>query len=262
MSAVTPPAIPARRPVREALRRWLLARAMALEAIGDIGDVTLTDDSSFDPSTVSGLHAWYDATELTGFTDGDPVGTWPDEENTFDLTQSSSSLQPTYKTGIINSNPILRFDGSDDYLDVDFTQLSEPWQVFCVGTLRISDTSARTMWADQDGGDPALFQNGNGNWTLKVGGSSDIENGSTDTNPHVHTVLHNGADTAMRRDGTETATGSASEPLNGFRLARRGIDDLKGPIDMGEVLIYDADLSTSDRDSVESYLGDKWGITV
>jgi len=34
---------PARRPVREALKRWLLARCMALEAIGDIADVGFTD---------------------------------------------------------------------------------------------------------------------------------------------------------------------------------------------------------------------------
>lgn len=88
------------------------------------------------PETVDGLAHWYDATELLGFDDGDSVGTWPDEEGTDNLTQATGSQQPVYKTGIIGDKPVVRFDGLDDLMNVDWPDVSEPYQFFIVFQLR------------------------------------------------------------------------------------------------------------------------------
>lgn len=52
--------------------------------------------------------------------DDDPVTTWPDQSgNNYDGTQATVAHKPTYKTGILNGLPIVRFDGSDDHLEVN-----------------------------------------------------------------------------------------------------------------------------------------------
>ena len=60
--------------------------------------------------------AWYKADAITGLSDGDPIDTWPDSSgNGRDLTQTGTA-RPLYKTGIVNSLPVARFDGSNDEL--------------------------------------------------------------------------------------------------------------------------------------------------
>lgn len=201
---------------------------------------------------------WYDATELTGFSDGDPVSTWPDKSGPNDLTAGAA---PTYQTSVLNDNPVVRFDGVDDYLQSSFAALSEPWQVYVVARFR-SIGSTQAIWGDASDGAPALFENGRSNWTVKYDGETDLEGSSVDTNWHILSVLSGSSD-VLRVDGSDDATVSNSpHQLNGFTVGARGSLDSYGATDVGEILIYDSSLSATDRDSVESYLSDKWGITI
>ena len=64
-----------------------------------------------DPSDISDLIAWYDATDvLPGSepSDNDKVPTWNDlSASGYDLLQTTSSKQPSYNTNIQNSKPKL-----------------------------------------------------------------------------------------------------------------------------------------------------------
>ncbi len=69
------------------------------------------------PSQITGLALWLKADAITGLADGDAIGTWTDSSgNGRNATQATAGAKPTYKTGIINSLPVARFDGGDALL--------------------------------------------------------------------------------------------------------------------------------------------------
>lgn len=80
--------------------------------------------------------AWYKADAITGLSDGDPIDTWPDSSgNSRDLTQTGTA-RPLYKTGIVNSLPVARFDGSNDFMSSSSFTLSS--NVCCAVVYQLS----------------------------------------------------------------------------------------------------------------------------
>src|SRR3990167_3932393 len=107
----------------------------SVDATTTSGQVTLTNTEKFSntgfesnltswntgvqPDSISGLQLWLKADAITGLNDGDSVTTWTDSSgNSNDATQSTAANKPIYKTSIINSKPVLRFDGSNDQMNV------------------------------------------------------------------------------------------------------------------------------------------------
>lgn len=73
---------------------------------------------AFEPTEISGLKAWYDASILTG-ADGSSVGAWLDQSgNEAHMYQSTSAAQPTLQTNELNGQNVVRFDGVDDFLSL------------------------------------------------------------------------------------------------------------------------------------------------
>ena len=57
-----------------------------------------------------------DARFINGLSDGSAVSTWSDRSrNAADAVQSNATNQPEYKTSIQGGQPIVRFDGTDDF---------------------------------------------------------------------------------------------------------------------------------------------------
>lgn len=63
----------------------------------------------------AGASFHYDARWLS-LTDGTGVQTWTDLSGSNNATQSTSANQPTFTTNIINGNPVVRFDGTNDFV--------------------------------------------------------------------------------------------------------------------------------------------------
>lgn len=68
----------------------------------------------------AGASYHYDARWLS-LSDGTGVGTWTDLSGSNNATQATSANQPTFKTNILNGNPILRFDGTNDQFSLTST---------------------------------------------------------------------------------------------------------------------------------------------
>ena len=64
------------------------------------------------PCTISGLQNWLIA-DTASLNDGDPVTTWTDAFGGI-VASASGTARATYKTGIFGSQPIIRFDGTND----------------------------------------------------------------------------------------------------------------------------------------------------
>jgi hypothetical protein len=62
------------------------------------------------------LYDWWRAYDM-GYSDGQGVGAWVGHVNGVTVSQGSSGLQPVFKTGIINGQPVSRMEPvNDDYL--------------------------------------------------------------------------------------------------------------------------------------------------
>jgi hypothetical protein len=209
------------------------------------------------------LHARYDATEISA-SGGDNITSWTDETgNGHDL---SSTTGQTYETSVINGNPVVRFDGTDDYMDVSFSAESAPNHVFAVvkytsspgdfsiwGALDVDTTSQNFLGTD-----------GSDNWTLNGASGERIGGGTPDTSAHIWSGFFN-TDTntsTLRLDGSQVDSGDVGDvDADGITLGSDGPNDNHAPVDIGEVLVYPQDKSGIQSD-VEDYLSNKWGITI
>lgn len=216
----------------------------------------------------------YSDAGTTPAVDSDPVQQWEDQSgNGRHVTQLTLSIKPTYKTGIIGSKPVLRFDGGD-YLQGTWVATNTPFRLFVVS--QVSNTSQpqfNTYFASYGISPPAKsFQvdfGASAEWrslhTLNAGsGFAEPTIGTPVTDPVIMEVHGNGSGIQVYLNGV--AGGSAADPTNGtfgnFAVGRnRGVSSfLVG--DIAEVILYGTDLSNSNADSVRSYLSNKYGITL
>jgi hypothetical protein len=71
------------------------------------------------PLDIAGCRLWLRAYSITGLSDNAPVSLWPDNSGQGNhATQDTQSDWPVYKTSIINANPVVRFDGARNFLEL------------------------------------------------------------------------------------------------------------------------------------------------
>jgi len=203
------------------------------------------------PLDLPGLVAWYDASQITGLSDGDPVGTWSDlSGNSHDATQATAALKPLYKTNLQNGLAMVRGDGTDDVLLSD-SLASNVGTIFAVlgnilyagynGFGEISDPGKRFMLMNNS---TTVFYAGDANdlytaplvYYIDGALTSDLVN----TGYHIVCLL---GSSAVNCPGTLALMDSV---MNG---------NIAG--DAGEFILYDTVLSAADRAAVEAALSTK-----
>lgn len=203
------------------------------------------------------LQAAFDATELS-LPDQDAVATWPDESGGgHDLSAGDA---PTYVANGIQGNPVVRFDGSSNYLDVVFNAISQPTTIYSVFEYKSLSSSSESPI---DGADGTRHKIGSGGiedkWNLFAGDLLESSS-SAATSAYVVSALFNGTGSEMRVDGSEVGSGDAgSSDLGGLTVGRAPNGSEWANVDIGEILVYDGDKSGSHAE-IESYLNDKWGV--
>ena len=245
--------------------------------------------AGFSPKDVGGLKLWLAADRLTHLIDGDPVGSWIDASgNGNDVTQATATNKPTFKTGILNGKPVVRFDGGvwlsgGDILDFDYL---DKFTLFVVqkNTAGVGDQS---LIGKFDSASP--FQG----WELTyvadtkiaAGLVSDwatnnalwLEYNTTLTSNHIVTMRYNGnatpgtGDLGLWRDGIALAlsatvkNGLTATSVNAIPFtigARNNGAANKITGDIAEIIIYNRALADAVSSQVLRYLGSKWGISV
>jgi len=231
--------------------------------------VTVLSAPSFIPPDISNLQAWWDASDLSTITkDGsDLVSKWDDKTtNGNDLLQATGSNQPLWVDSVQNSKAIIRFDGEDNFMRlIAFASgdLSQPSTIFIVLNQEIGFSKVVYDGALNAGikrnayfSDPSSYHNMFSGITM------------ADTTPigagfEQITCLFNGLSSTIRVDKIETKSGNANtQTLAGFTI---GGNFFETPIehgnhDIAELLIYNTNVSSDDRASIENYLATKWGL--
>lgn len=231
----------------------------------------LNPGGGFSPRAFPGLVLWLDASYITGLNDGNSINTelLDLSGNGYHATQSTAAQRPIYKVSIINGRPVVRFDGTDDYLATAAfaSALVQPTSIFIIGSMANAE------------GDTAYFYDG-----IAVGSRngflSDIEQAPdgpylfagldfkpTATLPKnefiILSVLFNGASTEVYKNGASWGTGNpGTNSLSGLQLGISVAFTSPGQDDIAALLIYNPGLTASNRQRVERYWGNRYGITV
>lgn len=179
-----------------------------------------------------------------------------------DQTGGGNDLNEGGYTGVttdINGVQAGEFDGNDDAVQGSWTAEGQPNHIWTVVQWDTVAGAARVY--DGYSNNQMLLIDSSDEWRY-FAGNSEQTGGVADTTPHIVEVLFDGANSEMRIDGSQIATyDPGTDSLDGFTIGAQNNLSNFGNIRSGETLIYPMDKS-SIRSDVESYLSDKWGVTL
>lgn len=220
--------------------------------------------TNFLPTSITGCVMWLDAADLTSMTlSGANVSQWTDKSGSGNsVTQASSGSQPT-TGGTLNGLNTLYFTGKT----MTYTGISVSAQtVFCI---YLNNTF--TPYGEPVAVGPFAF--------FYAAPSNNVGIGRTGVTDEV---LANWSTNSLTTNkytiygGTVSVSGSTTSVLyfNGTQVASTTVSSSGGSVRynighyasgttgyLAEVLIYNSVLNQTNRQTVESYLTQKWGLT-
>jgi hypothetical protein len=240
--------------------------------------------ASFSPSSLTNLGLWVDATQITGYSNGQGLTSWV--ESSSNARSNAAVSGPTYQTNVLNSQPVVRFNGSSQYVNFGnyLNMGTEGISIFAVASY--SNPSGTPYIVSK-----AVYGPGLGRWglghgyansnsllvtnTSSTGTTYEITYADTATGARVHSGIWNRSTLSLYSNATLMATTSAIDTgtaSNSFSLyvgaygntAGNG-PQTSGPNllmngDIAEVAVYATALPPFQRQTVEGYLAWKWGL--
>jgi len=187
------------------------------------------------------------------------TGSIPDESgngNDLGNDQGGATVVDNGINGVLS----LDFDRGPDEYSVSFPTIPQPTTTFAV--VQYQDTSPHEVYGSASGGSEHIFQ-GHVNGTDRITAGTILSDGASDQNPHLFTLIFDGLNSVIRKDGSQVASGNAgANGLDGFRLGDSGVFTTNTNSLIGEVLPCSERLSQSEIDSQEQRIADKYGITL
>lgn len=240
----------------------------------------LASGPSFQPTLISGLELWLDASDLSTLyqssggslatADGDPVGEWLDKSgNGRHAQQSSGTNKPALKVSIQNAKNVIRFDGSNDYLTLAsnitaFTprSLFAVWKKRTTGVkfclLSYSPDAGGQQYTNLDYSDGNIYNKSeNRTWTFSGNQTSFVTTSQIIASPGNYadgSFFINGSTVTTTDSGAGSGAGSKFN-IVGSRISANDFGDG----DLAELIYYSSALSSTNRDSIFTYLRYKWG---
>lgn len=226
------------------------------------------------------LQYWFDASDATTITlNGSTVSGWADKSgNARNLAQSTSSYQPTYVASGQNGKNLVRFDGTDDRMQlastVTVSALNTKWDIYVAGKPTSASVMGRTFVSmGVDAGAPAgglpliqlatnstiHYESGSGVGSINTSATylnaAKVYRASYSSTDGVHQLYVNNVSA-----GTATNSNARmNQPMNFYMgSVSSGYYWFYG--DMYEVLVFSERLNTADSAAVTSYLTTKWGL--
>lgn len=239
-------------------------RVSAINAIGTSTPSSTTNVTPGEeiPLTISNLALWLDGSDASNMTEsGGLISQVNDKSGNNKNGTATGSVRPTLVSSVQNGRSIMRFDGSEDYLNINSSVVYRT--VFVVAK---SDNASFSNYpgiiGDFTGSSPSNGHVVNGvDGTTKIASAtssytSAYRNGTliAGSSGHDFSPLNEYWIGAFTLPSDMTNTTSAIGMINGGGRYWDG--------DIAEIIVYSTALSSDDRLIVEGYLSTKWGIDV
>ena len=222
--------------------------------------------SGFNPKSISGLYAWYDAADASTITQATGVSSWADKSgNGRTCSQATGANQPAYVLAGQNGKNVIDFASSTYRMATNGTA----WGLTSTNTMfwsfQFPDTAANAAGY-------ALFDFTANRQVMYGNVTSELRIGNTITGItpvsrrwYIFSIQWNGAATAYRLNQSASTTinptgftSGASTQLN-MSFSGGGYS-IRGYI--GECITYDSTLTNAQTTIVNNYLAKKWGATI
>lgn len=230
--------------------------------------------SAFSPLDVSGLAAWWDASQESVLSNGATQTTLTDRSgNGITLTATGT---PEYRTDL-DLNPCIYIAPTGEWFEAaSASDLDLTGNFLVIGAFYVNNAErgagAQNTFASKDFTRYELLEY-QGRLQGYVGGASNAPvgtaGGMADGGSYIVGLRRTSTSAlSVRLDGAQDGSATNSASATGtykFRIGSRPSSGLPATgLDaaVAELLIYDADVSSSDLASIESYLSSKWGVTI
>lgn len=220
------------------------------------------------PTSYANLMAWWKADSLS-LSDATPVGNigteWISSDASVNqLANPTAGQRPLYKTSIINGQPVVRFDGSDDFLFMSaaLALLTSDYTFIVIGTApsgtdgQFIGYSSNVQFRINRAGANQISQ------FLGVAEVISITMSNASTSARQMGWRRNGTSIKLRENKTDITSGSPTDGTS-FTVDRVGKTSFGGQLngDIGEIVIYNAFRSNAEMDALyDGYFKPKWGL--
>ena len=239
---------------------WVSADLWTADSGGGGGGTVTPDD-------ITGLILRWRADSIDQ-ADSSAVASWPALTGGVALAQATGTAQPSYLTNVLNGQPVVRFDGSSDYLTASLGAHAQPLTlsfVFKANAIPAGDwvqlldagTSVQIIW-------------GNTNLIDCYAGvdlmTSDV---ITTTGYHVLTFVLNSTSSLVYWDGMQAGSGnSGTNTMSAVPTAvgrQAGSAGRFASMDLAEIVIYSRALTpgvAGDLGALDTYFSQQYGLTL
>ncbi|MBI4925805.1 MAG: IPT/TIG domain-containing protein [Bdellovibrio sp.] len=220
------------------------------------------------PDDISGTHirVWLKADSLN-LQNNTPVSDWldsspnsPDDKK--NASQFTSTKQPLFITQVLNSYPVIRFDGVDDVMSITSTGISSTFTLFFVA--RQLDTLATMHVIEPDCGTKCewIFPKNENTFQWKDTSVSSLPFNTTSFS--IVYLDRIGTTASVRINGGTSVSGSVQNATGSqLIIGKRNVNNtefLHG--DIAEIIIFTSTLTDANRQSVEKYLDAKYNLGI
>ena len=219
----------------------------------------------FIPTQISGCQLWMDAADSTTITrSGANVTQWNDKANNY---SGPATNNPQYNSNPINSLPTIRFDGaSNRYVLISANNYNYSFMTYFM-VIRWISGSGGFMGTDTPSNYGRALAVSSPNVQLLLYNQFYTTSIPLTANqPCILSAYFNGTtDFTVILNGTPTvfavAQGGGNTNTNGFNIGVfNPTNGGNHSFDMGEGIVYSSILNDPQRQSIEGYLAQKWGL--
>lgn len=236
--------------------------------------------SATNPGGVKGVKLWIKANDgdLLSKSDGSSVSAWNNQANSgSNLSQGTSASQPLYKsntTDNINFNPVLMFDGTNDYLMSPYNSTyNDRFTAFSVHNQTAASASRSPFgsrnfsllqgWQYFHNINTRTLTTGNGTTFFNITGSS-YTPGVTEI-LGIYSFKGTNVNAGIFVNGFTTGSGTvsyASNIFNGYSAGSNSDPSAYWNGNIAEQILYDTTLSPTQNQRINTYLAVKYGVTL
>lgn len=238
-----------------------------------LGSFTAANNTTTTPDTISGLKLWLKADSL-GLSDGTAVSSWTDSSGTGNTaTQATGANQPLYKTSIINGQPVVRFDGNNDFMNTGTTGFPSGNSDLTMITVFKATASGGVVYAygaNTNSTTPHISASSSTQINISTFGSNDLVTLPVSylSQPTIATFKYTSSDGILRGyiRSPQVAASDSGIGAQNFSVAGGTVGAFVGGPntflngDVAEVIVYNSALSDANRNIVESYLATKYNL--
>jgi len=236
--------------------------ALVITAINSVGSSSSPDSNPF---AQPGIQYWFDASILTDAS-GANIASWPNAVpgSPYSFSKNGSNTFPTLSKAALNGLSVTTFGTTNSViLNPDYETKSITDQSFFAVSRQTGGTNKVVFYSSRNN---QLYPYGNDGSkdVMYMSGIPNILNGTMTSNTtwDLISITRNNATTNLNMyfNGTVLSryTNIASNPMKD--LAINGYSNQFGNSQIAEIIFFNTNLSTYQRQSIEGYLAWKWGL--